>query len=254
MENDRFNLHGRVALITGAGRGIGLGMAKVLAEQGCAVAIQDLDVAVAEAEAAKINAAGGKAIALGGDICDLSLPATLVSQVVERLGGIHILINNASIQSSKQWDTITVEEFEHEHRANLMAPLLLSQQVAPIFRQQRFGRIIHIGSIQGRQGNNHMFAYSMSKSSLLSLNHVMARDLAASQITVNVISPGWIDTWRNRGDMSQPARKAQLGHDAVPTGRIGEPADFAGITLLLCSDAGSYITGQVIYVDGGMSA
>lgn len=254
LEPVDFRMDGKVALLTGAGRGIGLAMARALAAAGCAVAIQDVELAVAEAEAASINASGGRAIALDGDVLDLHLPARAVADVVTRLGGLHVLINNAAVQEYRHWLECPAEEMERQLRADLVAPILFCQQAVPIFRKQQWGRIVNIGSIQQQRGNPHMLAYSLSKAALEKVTVALARDLGAGQITVNLIAPGWVHTHRTRNDFASDQDKAEKGKRAAPLARIGEPSDFAGITLLLCSDAGSYITGQTVYVDGGMSA
>jgi glucose 1-dehydrogenase len=254
MTGPNFDLSGRVALITGAGRGIGLAMAQALASAGCAVAIQDIELDVAEREAAGIRSHGGRAVALGGDVTDLALPPLLVRQTVDQLGGLHVLINNAAIQVRADWRELSIEDIERQVRADQIAPLLLCQQVAPIFIGQRFGRIINMGSVQQRTTEGGMLAYAMSKAALDLQTRVLARRLAEHQVTVNMIAPGYFDTWRNRDNFRDPEQKAERGRRFVPLGRIGEPGDCAGLALLLCSEAGAYITGQTIYVDGGMSA
>jgi NAD(P)-dependent dehydrogenase (short-subunit alcohol dehydrogenase family) len=247
-------MDGRIALLTGAGRGIGLAMSNALASAGCAVAIQDIDVSFAKAAAKKINDSGGRAIALGGDVGDLSLPAKLIPEVVEQLGGLHVLVNNAAIQDQRHWLEVTTDDMEKQIRADLVSPILFCQQVVPIFKKQHWGRIINLGSIQQLGGNPNMLPYSLCKAALHKLTMALARDLAADQITVNQIAPGWIDTVRTGHNFSSPEDKVEKGKKAIPLGRVGEPSDFVGVILLLCSDAGSYITGQSIHVDGGWSA
>jgi NAD(P)-dependent dehydrogenase (short-subunit alcohol dehydrogenase family) len=248
---DRFRMDGKVALITGAARGIGLGMAEGLASVGCAIAIQDIESSIAREAAEKLNASFNvKTIALGGDIGDTSLPKALVETTLDQLGGIHVLINNAAIQSQQSWLDLSVEQMERELRADLIAPILLCQQVAPIFQKQRWGRIINVGSIQQRSGNAGMLPYSLSKAALEKLTTALSRVLIKDQITVNNIAPGWFNTLRNRHDLSSPQITSERGKN-VPIGRVGEPQDCAGAAMLLCSDAGAYITGQTIYVAGG---
>lgn len=248
---EQFRMDGRVALITGAGRGIGLAMAQALASVGCAVAVQDIDLEVAQAAVREINSTGGRAVALGGDVADLSVCSQLVSQTIRELGGLHVLINNAAVQTRKWWTDLSADDILNEFRANLLAPIILCQKAVPVFKAQKWGRIINLGSVQQRGGNPHLLAYSLSKAAIEKLTTALARELARDQITVNTIAPGWFNTWRNRGDFTSPQDMIEKGRH-IPIGRIGQPQDCAGVTLLLCSDAGSYITGQTIYVSGGM--
>jgi len=252
MEAPDFDLSGRVALITGAGRGIGLGIAKALASAGCAVAIQDLDDTVATREAEMLKKSGGKATALGGDITNVSLPAKWVRETIKKLGGLHIVINNASIQTHVHWTKLTVKEFDRMMHANVYTPIALCQAAEPIFRKQRWGRMVNIGSIQQRTGNERMLDYAMSKAALENMTFALARDLAGVGVTVNNIAPGYFFTIRNP-QLNSAAERRKAG-EWIPVGRVGEPRDAAGVALLLCSAAGEYITGQTIYVDGGMAA
>jgi NAD(P)-dependent dehydrogenase (short-subunit alcohol dehydrogenase family) len=252
--NAMFDLSGQVALITGGGRGIGLSMAHALVAAGCAVALQDIDLAVAQQEADTINKTGGKAMAFGGDIFDMSLPAKLVAEVVEKFGRLDILVNNAAPQQQKRWTDLTVEDFEQGLRSVLISPFLFIQQVLPIFQEQRSGRIINLGSIQQRAANPDMLPYSVSKGALERITLGLCRELAKDNITINQIAPGWINTYRNREQLDSSEKVAQLGRDHVPIGRLGVADDFRGVILLLCSKAGDYITGETIYIDGGLGA
>jgi NAD(P)-dependent dehydrogenase (short-subunit alcohol dehydrogenase family) len=253
MDGPKLRLDGKAALITGAGRGIGLGIVRALASAGCAVAIQDIELDVAQREAEEINRDGGRAVGLGGDITDLSLPARAIQQTVEQFGNFHILVNNAAIQIEKKWTTFTIEEIHRVVDADFVSPILFCQQAAAIFQRQKHGRIINIGSIQQRVGNPDMLPYSMAKAALENLTRGLARVLAPDGITVNLLCPGYFNTWRNRDQFKTPQDLIDRGREYVPEGRIGEPEDVGGISLLLASDAGAYITGQTIYVDGGMS-
>src|SRR5947209_11013309 len=133
-------------------------------------------------------------------------------------------------------------------------PILIAQAAVPHFQRQRWGRILNIGSIQGLRGNAEMLPYAMSKAALANMTRVLARQHAGEGITANLIAPGWFNTYRNRGDFPMPGALAEKGRRHIPIGRIGEPRDAAGLALLLCSPAGEYITGQTVYVDGGLSA
>lgn len=246
-----FRIDGRVALVTGAGRGIGLGIAKALAEAGARVAIQDIDLDVARAEADALTRAGHPAVALGGDATRLGDADEWVAQTAAQLGPVDILVNNASIQSSRHLEEWTNDQVEEILRANVASPWRVTQIVVPHMREQRWGRILNIGSIQGIRGYLGMGPYSASKAALHNMTNTFARALGKDGITVNCIAPGYYNTWRNRESME----KRQQGSkqvDWLPLKRIGEPEDCAGAALLLCSDAGSYITGAILHVDGGM--
>jgi NAD(P)-dependent dehydrogenase (short-subunit alcohol dehydrogenase family) len=253
LDAPNFRMDGRVALLTGSGRGIGLAIARALASAGCAVAFQDVELEVAQAEADRVNREGGRAIALGGDITDPTLPARLVAETAERLGGLHVLVNNAAIQSTRYWLEAKPEQMERELRADVVVPIVLCRHAVPLLRRHRQGRILHIGSIQGMLGNPKMMAYAAAKNALEAVTKAMARDLAADAITVNLLCPGYFDTWRNRFDFKSDEDKHRKGRAHVPLGWVGQPEDIAGISLAICSDAGRYVTGQVIYVDGGLS-
>ncbi|HEX8234831.1 MAG TPA: SDR family oxidoreductase [Abditibacteriaceae bacterium] len=247
-----FSLNGRVALITGAGRGIGRGIAYALASAGCAVAVQDIDLDVAQEAVAELAETGAKAVAFGGDIHDLELPARLVAQTQEQLGGLHILVNNASVQKSLNWMELDVAEIERQLRADFVSPILFCQEAARCFEAHGWGRILNIGSVQGRSGNPGMLPYSMSKAAMQNMTTALARELGKRNVTVNLLAPGYFNTWRNRGDFPNHEELERRGQ-WLPLGRVGQPEDCGGVAVLLCSEAGSYITGQTIYVDGGFT-
>lgn len=252
MAGTTFDMTGRVALITGAGRGIGLAIGKLLAEHGAAVAIQDIDPAVAEAGAKQINDAGGRAIGLAGDVGDLAYPAACIAETVSKLGGLHVLVNNAAIQHRTPWLEEKPADLVRVLTTNIVSPILFCQAAVPIFKAQHWGRIVNVGSIQGLSGNAHMLPYSLSKSAVATMTKALARDLGHDGITVNNLAPGWINTHRNREDFADDDDKRSKGK-RVLLGRVGEPEDLAGTALLLCTKAGEYITGQTIIVDGGIT-
>jgi NAD(P)-dependent dehydrogenase (short-subunit alcohol dehydrogenase family) len=253
MKGPDFRVEGKVALITGAGRGIGRAIAEALASAGAAVAIQDIELGIAQQAVAAIQQAGGRALALGGDLEDYNLAPQLIDQTRSALGGLHILVNNGAIQIEKPWLEQTPQEMLRVYQADNITPLVLSQIAARHFIAQKWGRIINIGSVQQRWGTPHMLPYAMAKASLSLMTRLMARDLAQHNVTVNQLAPGWFNTFRNRAEFPTVEEKVRRGRH-VPLGRVGEPEDLGGIAVLLCSEAGSYITGQDIFVDGGLSA
>lgn len=250
MQSVNFDLSGRVALITGAGRGLGLGMALGLAKHGAAVAIQDIELPVAREAAERIVKEGGRAIALGGDVTDLSICPGLVEQTVAQLGGIHILINNAAIQKRLPWYEMTPEQAMTIWTANLLTPWELCKLVRPHFIRQKWGRIINISSVQSRNRVEQMLAYAMSKAALEYFTRAVARELGPHGVTINGIAPGWMDTHRNRHDWKSEEEKIEHGK-RVPVGRIGRFDDIAGAAVFLASDASSYMTGETIFITGG---
>lgn len=247
-----YDLSGKVALLTGAARGIGLAIAHGLVGCGCAVAIQDIDGAVARDEADKITKQGGRAIGLSGDISDLAIAPALVKETTEKLGGIDILINNGGVQLRKHWLTEDRESFDRTFHGNVLLPVLLAQLIEPRLRQQKWGRIINIGSIQQLGGNERMLSYAASKATLENMTKALARDFARDGVTVNLIAPGYINTIRNVEKLGTDEGREQAGKH-IAMGRVGDPEDCVGLALFLCSDAASYITGQSIFVDGGLS-
>ena len=250
-----FDLTGRCVLVTGGARGIGCAIARALAAAGAAVAVQDIDADAARKTVEQFKSFGYAAVALDGDaLLDLSAPARLVEQTVDALGGLQILVNNASIQTPASWLVQDPAEMERQLRADVIAPILFCRSALPHLKDNASGRgrIINLGSVQQRGANPGMLAYSLSKGALEKLTIGLAHALATDRITVNQIAPGWIaDTERNRKDLNTAEKVAQKG-DYIPLGRLGFPVDMAGVAVLLASDAGAYITGQSIFVDGGM--
>ena len=249
---DRFRIDRRVALVTGAGRGIGLAIARGLAEAGARVAIQDVDRDVAEREAAALRADGHSAAALGGDATVLADVERWPAEAAAALGGaVDVLVNNASVQASHPFDEWTPDEAERILRANVTGLWRLSQLVAPHMREQRWGRILNVGSIQGFRGSIDMGPYSVSKGAVHHMTEMLGRWLADGGITVNAIAPGIVDTLRNESFFARSGARDEAAK-WIPIGRTSVPADCVGAALLFCSDAGAYITGVVLPVDGGL--
>jgi gluconate 5-dehydrogenase len=250
MQSVNFDLSGKVALITGAARGLGLGMALGLARHGAAVAIQDIELPVAQEAADRVVKEGGRAIALPGDITDLAICPGLVSDTVAKLGGIHILINNAAIQERMPWYEVPSELAITTWTANLLAPWELCKLVRPHFLKQKWGRIINISSVQSRGKVPDMLPYAMSKAAIEYMTKAISRELAPHGVTINGIAPGWMDTHRNRNDWKNEQEKIDHGK-RVPVGRVGRFDDIAGAAVYLASDASSYMTGETLFITGG---
>ena len=244
------SLTGKTALITGAGRGIGRAFALALAKEGVTVAVNYVsDEDSARALCAQIEATGGTCLLAKADLTQEDCAKKLASL----LPSADILILNASIQIRKRWTDITAEEFERQIACNLRASLLLMQQYAPGMAASGWGRIITIGSVQEKKPHPDMLVYAASKAALTAMAGSLAVQLAPSGVTVNSIAPGVILTDRNMEALADPDyRDATI--NGIPSGFLGASEDCVGALLLLCGESGRYITGQNIFVDGGMGS
>ncbi|MGE3271186.1 MAG: SDR family NAD(P)-dependent oxidoreductase [Chloroflexota bacterium] len=249
----QFRLDGRRALVTGAPRGIGKSIALGLAECGANVVInyahsRDLaEQAVSEARAFGVSAYAIQA--------ELGLPGTskrLYEESMAALGGIDILVHNASVQYRSGWDEIPEAEFDHQINVNLKAMFELTQLAVPQMCERGWGRVLMIGSVQQARPSAQMMVYAGTKHAQLNMARNLALQVAKSGVTVNNLAPGAIDTYRNEETLADPATVARL-NERIPLGRVGQPDECAAAALLLCSDAGQYITGADLFVDGGLS-
>ena len=236
------------ALITGAGRGIGRAIAKKLAEDGFEVYVNYVgDDSRALETKQEIEKSGGSCILAKADLCDKSCAEALYSMT----GDIDVLILNASIQYRKKWNEITLDEFDAQINCNLRSALLLIQKYAPYMEKKGWGRIITVGSVQERKPHPDMLVYSSSKAALTLMAQSMSLQLAKSGVTVNSVAPGVIYTDRNTQALSD-IEYAQSVREKIPMGFWGEPEDCSGMVSYLCSEDARYITGQNIFLDGGM--
>jgi 3-oxoacyl-[acyl-carrier protein] reductase len=246
MVND---LAGKTALVTGGSRGIGAGVAIGLAEAGARVVINYVSQpAKARAMVAEIERLGGEADACGGDVADPQQVQGLIAFVAGRFGGVDILVNNAGVHNHLPVEQLTVAEWQGLMAVNLQAPFMVSQRVLPYMRQMGWGRIINITSIDAFAGTSVEAHYGASKAGIVGLTKALALETAGQGITVNAIAPGSIET-----DMlavrTEERRAALLA--GIPVGRLGAPADIAHAVVFLASPKASFITGQVLHVNGG---
>lgn len=250
-----FDLTGRTALVTGARRGIGRAIAEALAAQGAHVAIhhaggegeqRDADTVVSD-----ITRGGGKAVAFAADFAPPGSGKRLAATVVDQMGEVDILVLNASIELLEGYETISTERFDRQIAINLRAPLELLQALLPAMAKRGWGRIVAIGSIQQLRPHPEMLVYAGTKSAQYNWVRSLARQVGRTGVTVNNLAPGAIWTARNDDRFSDAAHRHQL-EQRVPAGRVGAPVDLVGAALLLCSDAGSYINGADLHVDGGL--
>lgn len=244
-------LANKIALVTGASRGIGAAIAKKLAENGAFVIVNyNGSKERAEAVVSEIQAAGGDGAALGCDVSDFAACGELVAQVVKRCGRLDILVNNAGITRDGLLMRMSEEDFDAVLATNLKGAFNTIRHASRQLLKQKSGRIINISSVSGLLGNAGQANYAASKAGVIGLTKSVARELASRQITVNAVAPGFVATEMIEA-MTDQAREAMTG--MIPFGRVGTPEEVADVVLFLASDAARYITGQVIAVDGGMS-
>ncbi|OFW06063.1 MAG: 3-oxoacyl-[acyl-carrier-protein] reductase [Acidobacteria bacterium RIFCSPLOWO2_02_FULL_68_18] len=243
-----FSLSGKVAIVTGASRGIGRAVATLLAERGAHV------VAVARGDhaadtAATVRSTGGRAEAAAVDVTDAGAVEAMVADALERHGRIDILVNNAGIARDQLLLRMKREEWDQVIATNLTAAYVCAQAVLRPMIKQRRGRIVSISSVVGQTGNAGQANYAASKAGLIGFSKALAREVASRNITVNVVAPGLIET-----DMTRALTEKAQGDWAaqIPLGRLGETTDVAAAVCFLASDEASYITGQVLAVNGGM--
>jgi 3-oxoacyl-[acyl-carrier protein] reductase len=242
-------LEGRIALITGASQGIGRACAIELARAGATVALAARNQAKLDAVANEIRSSGGNASALKLDVASEDEIKTVVKAVVGQLGKLDILVNNAGITRDQLVMRMKRADWDAVMNTNLTAAFLLSQQVISPMLKQRWGRIINITSIFGQIGQTGQANYAASKAGLIGLTKALARELASRSITVNAVAPGYIETAMT--DVLSPELKEQV-LKMIPLGRAGSDADIAHAVKFLASDEASYITGEVLNVNGGM--
>jgi 3-oxoacyl-[acyl-carrier protein] reductase len=243
-----FDLTGKVAIVTGASRGIGRGIALQLASRGAHVVAGARDQNASQTVAA-IEAAGGRADFASVDVTNSESIDAMVKATLQRHGQINILVNNAGIARDQLMLRMKREDWDQVIATNLTAAFTCSQAVAKAMIKQRSGRIISISSVVGQMGNAGQANYAASKAGLIGFSKALARELAPRNITVNVVTPGLIETDMTRAitDKAQGDWKSQ-----IPLGRLGTAADVAVAVCFLASDEASYITGQVLAVNGGM--
>ena len=245
-----FSLKGRVALVTGASSGLGERFAEVLAEAGAAVALVALRHELLEEVRARIAAAGARTIAVVAYVRHRAAMMRAFDQAEAELGTVDILINNAGVAHAGRIVRLAETEWRRVLDTNLDAALYWSQEAARrLMAAQKGGAIVNIASILGFGVSKGVAAYAVSKAGIIQLTRALGLELASHGIRVNAIAPGWIVTNLNR-DYLAGERGAAILED-IPLGRFGETRDLDGTLLLLCSDAGRFITGTTIVVDGG---
>jgi len=243
-------LDGKCALVTGASRGIGRAVALKLASEGAKVALNFAgNEAAADAVKQEIEAAGGEAILVKADVANEAAVQDMVQKTADAFGRIDILVNNAGITRDGLLARMKEEDWDAVLSTNLKGVFLTTKAAAKLMMKQRAGRIVNMASVVGVTGNAGQANYSAAKAGVIGFTKTIAKELASRGITANAVAPGFIDTDMTAG-LSDKAKEAALS--GIPLGRMGTPEDIAAAVLFLVSDQASYITGQVLNVDGGM--
>ena len=243
-------LDGKTALVTGASRGIGRAVALRLAEGGARVAINYAgNVKAAEEVKAAVEAAGGTAILCQADVADSAAVEAMVAAVAKEFGTIDILVNNAGITRDTLLIRMKDEDFAKVLDTNLKGVFYCTKAVSKLMMKKRAGRIVNMASVIGLVGNAGQANYAAAKAGVIGFSKSVAKELASRGITVNVVAPGFIGTDMT-ADLPETVKEKALAD--IPLGKMGEPEDVANAVLFLASDQASYITGQVVNVDGGM--
>ena len=243
-------LHGRVAMITGGAQGIGLATARLFASEGASLVLVDMDEALVQRSAGEVAAAlGVQAVGVKANVTAAAEADAAVAAAVDKFGKIDILVNNAGITKDNLLMRMSEAEWDAVLNVNLKGAFLCMKAAVRPMMKAHAGRIINIASVVGQEGNPGQANYSASKGGLIAMTKTVAKELCSRNILVNAIAPGFIHT-RLTDVISEEVKKYMLGR--ILLGRMGEPIDIARAALFLASEDSSYITGQVINVNGGM--
>lgn len=253
MTSDIFNLEGKVALVTGAGKGLGRGMALALAGAGADVALVSRTRSDLEAVAEQVEELGCSALVAPGDVTDIQRVQGIVDQAVERFGRIDILVTAAGINIRQPALELTPENWDRVIEVQLRAVMFTCQAVGRVMVDQGGGKIINVASLTTEIGIPHIQAYCAAKGGVAQMTKSLAVEWAPHNIQVNAIGPGFFMTDLSRG-LHENAEKSRRIKQRIPLGRFGEPKDLSGSVIFLASPASDYVTGHVLWVDGGVLA
>lgn len=248
---DSFRLDGKVALVTGASRGIGEGVALAFAEAGADLVLVARTAADLEQVAGKVRSLGREALAISGDVGDPDAPQTITRLAVERFGHVDVLFNGAGINRRVSVLEATPADWDAVIGLNLRGVYFLCQAVGKLMAERRQGKIVNVASMTSFRGFADLSPYSISKTAIAALTRNLALEWAEYNIQVNAVAPGWIETPMTAG-MTQARRQWVVDH--TPQGRFGVPRDVALLALYLASPASDFMTGQVLPIDGGFLA
>ncbi len=244
------DLSGKSVIVTGGSRGIGRACCLALARAGARVCVNyRVESPSAELVVEEIESGGGEAFALSADVARRQDAEMLVDEAVHRFGGLDILVNNAGIWKGSPIDEMTETEWEETIAINLTGTFFCTRAAVPVMKNARWGRIVNISSTAGQRGEAFHSHYAASKGGVISFTKSLAVELAPHGITVNCVAPGWVATDMTQESLLGPEREAILA--AIPLGRVARPEEIAGAVAFLASDLASFVTGEILNVNGG---
>ncbi|OHR70874.1 hypothetical protein HMPREF3291_06485 [Bacillus sp. HMSC76G11] len=249
-----FTLTGKVAVVTGASRGLGKAIAEVLSQAGAQVILTSRNQDNLELVAEEINSKGGKALAIASDMGDITSIHSFFKQIEESVGLIDILVNNAGTTITKKAFEVTEEEWDNILNLNLKGLFFASQTAGKLMKEKGGGKIINIASVMGAVGDVAISPYVASKGGVVQLTKALALEWARYNICVNSVGPGYVKTDMNRDTLENSERAYNHIMKKIPLRRLGKEIEIAAAVQYLCSDEASYVTGQTLYVDGGWTA
>jgi 2-deoxy-D-gluconate 3-dehydrogenase len=250
---EKFNLAGKVAVVTGSAQGLGRGYAKGLAEAGAVVVCADRNLEGVRNTAAEIVEAGGKAEPCFLDVSKPAETEKAFREIVLRLGSLDILINNAGVEDISPFVDVTEAQYDKIMGVNLRGSFFTAQAAARIMKAQKSGKILNIGSLGSAIGLSESSVYCGTKGGVLGITRTMAIELARDNVQVNALGPGYFRTPMTEPFFQDPAHRKWI-EERIPAGRVGTAEDLIGTVVFLCSSASDYLTGQIVYVDGGWLA
>ena len=250
---DKFSLEGKIAVVTGSAQGLGKGYAEGLANAGAFVICADLNIAGAQKTAEEIIKGGGKAESLQLNVTKPEEVNSAFEKLAQDLGSLDILINNAGVEDIAPFVNVTKAQYDKIMGVNLRGTFFTAQAAAKIMKRQKSGKILNIGSLGSAIGLSESSVYCGTKGGVLGITRTMAIELAHDNVQVNAIGPGYFRTPMTEPFFQDPEHRKWI-EERIPVGRVGTAEDLLGAIVFLCSAASDYLTGQIVYVDGGWLA